>query len=272
MTTHTSTYLLGSEERELRRLEQQAAVLAPATATILRMAGLAPGMRVLDLGSGAGDVALAAAEIVGSGGSVLGVDSSADALKWTRRRALKRDTAPMSFLECDVSEPDPGEFDAVIGRLILLYQPDPVAVLRRYVAGLRPGSIVVSMEYDMPALRALPHSPMLEQLRSWVLSAFERSGLDPALGVRLGRVLAAAGIAEPEVLGLQSYVAPSDPGGVAMGVQMIRTLLPVLEQHGIATAKEVDIETLGARMTAELEDQDAIVLPPTLVGAWGRVV
>lgn len=270
MTTNTSDYLLGSDERELRRLEEQAAVLAPPTEKILRMAGLGAGMRVLDLGSGAGDVAFAAADIVGPDGSVVGVDKSADALNWARRRLQARRLTTVSFRECDLSEPDPNEFDAVIGRLILLYQPDPVAVLRRYVAGMEPGSLVVSMEYDIPAVRAVPITPALEKVRSWLLAAFERSGHDAALGVRLGRVLASAGIAEPEMLGLQTYVAPSDPAGVGMAVSIVRTLLPVIERIGIATAEEVDIETLGARMTAELEAQDAIMVPPTLVGAWGR--
>ena len=58
---HSSGYQLGSGEDELARLELQGATLALATRMIFAAAGLWPGMRVLDLGCGAGDVAFAAA-------------------------------------------------------------------------------------------------------------------------------------------------------------------------------------------------------------------
>ncbi|MGH3586094.1 MAG: class I SAM-dependent methyltransferase [Pseudonocardia sp.] len=264
----TDIYLLGSDEPELRRLEAQGAALAPATATILRLAGLAPGMRVLDLGTGAGDVAFAAADIVGPAGSVLGVDNSADALAWARRRRDARALETVSFVQGDIGEPDPSRFDAVIGRLVLVYEPDPVAVLRRYVEGLPRGAIVVSMEFDMPALRAVPSTPLLGTARGWVLSAFERAGLDPALGIRLGRILEASGIAEPQVFGVQDYAGPADPMRLLAGV--IRTLLPAIERTGVATADEVGIDTLESRLIAGFEGTNAVVLPPTLVGAWGR--
>jgi SAM-dependent methyltransferase len=60
---------------ELARLEAQGAAMAPATRMIFTEAGIRPGMRVLDLGCGAGDVAFLAAELVGPGGSVLGIDT-----------------------------------------------------------------------------------------------------------------------------------------------------------------------------------------------------
>ena len=55
----TDEYLLGHDDDELQRLEGQARALARPTQTILTLAGIEPGMRVLDLGTGAGDVALA---------------------------------------------------------------------------------------------------------------------------------------------------------------------------------------------------------------------
>ena len=69
-------YVLGSDEAEVERLDQQAAAIAPATALLLRAAGIGPGMRVLDLGTGPGHVAFLVAELVGPEGSVLGIDQS----------------------------------------------------------------------------------------------------------------------------------------------------------------------------------------------------
>ena len=63
-------YILGHSPAEVRRLMLQAAILKPITERLLREAGLTPGLRVLDLGCGCGDVAMLAAELVGPNGAV----------------------------------------------------------------------------------------------------------------------------------------------------------------------------------------------------------
>ena len=68
-------YALGHSDREITRLQAQARLLAPITQQFLREAGIAPGMRVLDIGSGAGYVAFLAAELVGPCGAVIGSDT-----------------------------------------------------------------------------------------------------------------------------------------------------------------------------------------------------
>ena len=57
------------------------------TARLLRDAGIRPGMHVLDVGSGAGDVSLIAAELVGPSGSVIGVDRDGPSVELAGRRA-----------------------------------------------------------------------------------------------------------------------------------------------------------------------------------------
>ena len=69
-------YELGHSDRELKRLRLQAQLVDPITRQFFHAAGLERGMRVLDVGSGGGDTALLAAELVGEGGEVLGVDTS----------------------------------------------------------------------------------------------------------------------------------------------------------------------------------------------------
>jgi ubiquinone/menaquinone biosynthesis C-methylase UbiE len=133
-------YPLGDSTTELARLERQAAFFGDLTEDLLRRAGLDQGMRMLGIGCGAGDVSLLAARLVGPTGAVFGVDRSAEAVAWARRRATAAGVAWAEFAasELDQVEP-PGAFDALIGRLILLYLPDPAAVLRQ-LAGQ--GSVV----------------------------------------------------------------------------------------------------------------------------------
>ena len=72
--TRRSEYVLGRSERESQRLVKQSIFLRPSTERVFRKAGITAGMRVLDIGCGAGDVSFLAAELVGPTGSVVGVD------------------------------------------------------------------------------------------------------------------------------------------------------------------------------------------------------
>jgi ubiquinone/menaquinone biosynthesis C-methylase UbiE len=55
-------YVLGHSPFELERLARQERLIGPATRQYFQAAGIAPGMRVLDVGSGTGVVAFRAAE------------------------------------------------------------------------------------------------------------------------------------------------------------------------------------------------------------------
>jgi SAM-dependent methyltransferase len=80
-------YILGHDRDELDRLIDQARFFGDLTEEVLRRAGVGPGMRVLDLGCGTGDVSFLAARLVGPTGAVLGVDRSPEAVAVAERRA-----------------------------------------------------------------------------------------------------------------------------------------------------------------------------------------
>jgi 2-polyprenyl-3-methyl-5-hydroxy-6-metoxy-1,4-benzoquinol methylase len=82
------TYPLTRSAGEYERLRRQAGFLGGTTDRLFRAAGIESGMRVLDVGCGAGDVALLAAGLVGSGGEVVGVDTDRSALEVARGRAV----------------------------------------------------------------------------------------------------------------------------------------------------------------------------------------
>src|SRR5215472_15226595 len=122
----TSQYVLGTAESEHDRLVRQAALLAPYTERLFREAGVGPRQRVLDIGSGMGDVALLAAQVVGPQGQVVGIDVDHAALAQARQRAEAHGLRNVTFLETDLAQfTAESSFDAVVGRLTLQFVPQP---------------------------------------------------------------------------------------------------------------------------------------------------
>ena len=79
-------YELGHSDWELKRLQTQARLVDPITRRYFLEAGLEPGMRVLDIGSGGGDVALLVAAIITESGEVVGIDRSPVAVDTAQAR------------------------------------------------------------------------------------------------------------------------------------------------------------------------------------------
>jgi SAM-dependent methyltransferase len=258
----------GIGEDELARLEAQGAALAPATRMIFIEAGIQPGMRVLDLGCGAGDVAFLAADLVGPRGSVVGVDRSPEALARARLRAEQRGLTQVRFVEGDLQDPAPGgPFDAIVERLVLMWVPDPAALLRQQATVLRPGGLVVPVEMDLSTIRWLPETPFATQVKSWLVQAFAKAGIS-TLGPRLWTVLQQAGLRPLGMVGIQPHFGPGDPVGVATAVENVRLAAPLIVGTGVATADEIGMETFEQRLRDEQQRSQAVAANPMLLSAW----
>lgn len=51
----------------------------------------------------------------------------------------------------------------------------------------------------------------------------------------------------------------------------LRSLLPMVERVGVATAAEIEIDTLAERLRTEVLENQACIMPPPLIGAWTRL-
>jgi len=147
-------YALGHSKRELARLEKQASFYADFTRTVLLKAGLGPGMRVLDVGCGVGDMAMEAARLVGPAGEVVGIDRSDAALDAARARAADAGLSQARFERMDLHElPRLGDFDAIIGRFILLHVRTPYEIFRTLTARLKPAERQPSSRWTLRRCR-----------------------------------------------------------------------------------------------------------------------
>ena len=265
-------YLLGHAADEQQRLMSQANYIGELTAQLFRSAGLSRGMRVLDIGCGVGDVSLLAADMVGAQGEVIGVDNSAAAIATARQRASQAGVTNVRFVcaDLDAFEPD-APFDAIVGRLVLLYFPDPAALLRRLLRHLVPGGLVACHEIDIESVRSEPHCELLAQTVERIVEAFRRSRLDVRTGLKLSPIFEQAGLPAPRMIAAARVERGAGAALHEYAAATTRTLLPVIEQTGIASGAEVGIDTLAARLCAEALQLDATLISPAYIGAWSRL-
>lgn len=268
----TQPYVLGHSDTELRRLAMQSAFWGELTEDVFQRAGIDDGMHVLDIGSGAGDVSFLAARMVGPSGSVLGIDRSEDAVKRASARAAELGLSWCRFSVAGVEAFETGQrFDAVVGRLVLMYLNDPARTLRSLARHLRPGGIVAFHEIILSSMHCVPPIPLMRQVAHWVLTAFERGGAELDMGLRLPATFRAAGLTPAEPYAAARPVAGADSAGYEVLAAVTRSLLPAIEKFGIATPAEVDIDTLADRLRDATIAADACWLSPVMVGAWARV-
>lgn len=267
------TYGPGHADHELQRLKVQARLIEPITRRWMVEAGIRTGMRVLDVGSGVGDVALLVAELIGPTGEVVGTDRAGSALTAATERMRALNIANVTFREGDPSEMSFGDpFDAVVGRYVLMYQPDPAGMVRRLVARVRSGGVIVFHEPYRDGLRSYP--PVATYDRAWQLvdDAFRGTGADPTMGIKLHSTFVAAGLPAP-TMRMESVIA----GGadcadhIHFEVDPLRTLLPQVERLGLATAAEIGIDTYVDRVRDELMKSGGVIVGRCEVAAWARV-
>ena len=211
-------------------------------------------------------MALTLAEFVGAEGKVVGVDLNPDILKTAQARADAAGFSNIEFIVGDTRTLEhPDDFDAVAGRLVLMYMADPADALRHLATHLRPGGIAAFQEaYFAPYIVAEhPDTPLANKLIDWGRTVFERSGAHLDLGIELYQAFVDAGLPEPTLHFEAPMGGPEGWPGYEYLANSFRSLVPLLEAYGIATADELDVDTLAERIQAEVAAaKRPIMLPP----------
>lgn len=266
-----SFYALGHSEHELRRLSRQGNAFEPFTRQLFEEAGITQGMRVLDVGCGSGDVAFLAANLVGHSGEVVGGDRERKAVDWASWRAHSHGLTNVKFVEGDPAEMEfDQQFDAIVGRLVLMYYPDPVDAIRKLIRHVRPEGLIVFQEIDLANARSLPVAPLYERSITWIKQTLSASGARIHLGSELYPVFLAAGLPGPSMR-MDALVGGGPQCPVYEIVsELVQSLLPAMEKLKIASPAEVGVSTLEQRMRDEVVALKGVVLSAGFIGAWSR--
>jgi ubiquinone/menaquinone biosynthesis C-methylase UbiE len=270
--TANAEYVMGHTDRERRRLALQAAILNPQTDSFLRRAGISAGMSVLDLGCGIGEVSLIAARLIGPHGKLHGIDLDPSALEIARQRIRSAGHDQVTFEQANVAEHVPAEqYDAVIGRHILIHTKDALEVLKAVVAMVRDGGLVAFQEYDLSWLpRNYPDMPLVSDVRDRIIEFFMRAVPRPDIGSQLFHLMQEAGLPPAECRA--ECVMDGGPHSPVYEwiAETVMSLAPKFEALGMKPLEDTDSESLARKMREEALQKRGVIFGPMMVGAFAR--
>jgi SAM-dependent methyltransferase len=189
-------YVHGTSPEEQRRLARLNEMMNTAS-----LAELLPvrGTRILDVGSGLGQLTRAMARAAGAGARAVGVERSAEQIAEAERLAREDgDNGLAEFrlgdaLAMPLADAEWGTFDLAHARFLLEHVADPLAVVTQMVRAVRPGGRIVLADDDHDLLRLHPEPPGLRPVWEAYQRTYDRAGNDPIIGRRLPALLHAAG-------------------------------------------------------------------------------
>lgn len=263
-------YVLGHTTRELDRLDLQGMIYGPITRRALLDGGLQAGMRVLDVGCGSGDVSRLAGEIVGETGFVLGVDLDDGSIQSARERT---NLPHVSFQVGEASAvAEDGAFDVLIGRFILMHQPNPAAFLAQAAKAVRPGGHIIFVESHMAAIldgeHSFPRSALYDKVIRWKCDVVAAAGADIRSGLALHATFQAAGLPAPQTH--LEAVVEGGPDSILYRymAESIRSMLPMAAKYKVTGFDEATVDRLEARLRDHVVDNRGVIVCWPAVAAW----
>lgn len=206
----------------------------------------------------------------GGTGSVVAIDQAEPLLAVAERRRAEAGADRVRFVRGDARTfRDDQPFDAIVTRLLLFHLPDAREVVRHHLGALRPGGVLLAIDFDVGAARADPPVELVTTALGWVEAAFRSAGANPRIGAHLASLLRDAGVQDVASFGVQAYLGPEDGRGPAVLAGVVRSLAGQILATGIAAEAELGLATLQDRIAQDVAAASAVVLPPTVAGAWG---
>ena len=266
MLRESNEYALGNAAAEHERLVRQAAWLSAHTERFFRWAGIGPGQRVLDLGSGVGDVALIAARLVGPAGEVVGAERDTRAIARAADRMTELGLKNVRFTHTDVSNLAIEQpFDAAVGRYILMFLRDPVSALSDISRLVRPGGVIAFQEPSLASfLEACENLPLWRTSAVLMVDTFHRTGTNTQMGPELATAFVRAGLPEPETC------TDTLVGAERWMPDVLQSLAPQIQRLGLALTQLGNLETLYQRLLDQAAARSVRPPLPAILGAWAR--
>ena len=260
-------YVIRGGREGYDRLLVLAAVHRAGTLDLVERAGVGAGMRCLDLGCGGGEVTFDLARIVGPSGSVLGLDMDDVKLALARSVAAQHGLEQVEFRQADVSRwADPQAFDVVYARALLQHLPEPLDLLRRMWAAVRPGGVLIAEDTDFERAFCDPPNEGFDFVIGTYVALLARRGADANIGRRLFGHVRSLGAAD---VNLSATLLPFSSGhekGLLASTLEFTSAAMVAE----GLASQADVAAAYESLARHVEDPDTVVAGPAMVQVWAR--
>jgi SAM-dependent methyltransferase len=263
-------YVIRGGEAGYDRLALLARTRWPDTAALFARAGLSSGMHCVDLGCGGGHVTLEMARLVAPAGSVVGVDMDEVKLGLAREAAAEAALANVEFRQLNVADwAEPGGFDAVFCRFLLQHLSEPVDLLRRMWAAVRPGGVLVVEDADFDGWCCHPPNDGFDFFVRSYAETLKRRGGDHSYGRKLHAGFAAADIPCAEIRMVQPVWTEGE--GKTLAWSTLEATADAIVAERVASRDEVTAALVSLRQFTA--DTQTLISGPRVFQLWsGRPV
>lgn len=230
-------YIFDSVEQrgEFERLRLIETAFDHRTHEVIEKAGISAGWRCLEVGAGTGSILKWMSDVVGSEGSVIGVDKNTrfiENINTKQVEIIKGDILDVEFEQ---------DFDLIHGRYVLIHIQESEQVISKLINLLKPGGILILEEPDFTSAQVLNDSLHSEHQRvnAAMNQMFVDLGLDPAFGLKLPLILQSKGLMVEDVISEQHLCSGNAPVAQVMG----RSAATLTQKYiGTQKASEKDVQ------------------------------
>jgi len=264
--SNEGTYSLGSSDAEEERL--QSYIEAFGQRRLLKQ--IKPGMKILDVGCGAGSVSMLLAQATGPDGTLHGVDLEPEQLDRARARAEAEGLSNTTFQTADATRlPFKDEsFDFIYAKFLLLHLPDPMAALADMYRVLRPGGTLFIYDIDTGGAMFWPPGIPAEQAWDLIVQGLTSAGADVHIGRKLFSYLDAVGLQNLQIRPESVAACAANPhirkGATIQLRAVLRTLAERVVERGFVSA-----DALNQLLEAMVEERTGELFTTSAFAAWG---
>jgi len=217
-----------------------------------------------------GDVTIIAAQLVGAAGHVTSIDLDQASIETAQRRAVAFGLENTSFNRADIAAyVPPNPFDAIVGRLVLQFVPDPIAIIKRLHGMLRQGGILALQEPTWKlTLTYSAHLPLRLSVTKAVRDAFQAGGASTEMEQQLYQGFIASGFQEPQLRA--ELPVGNSPEFRSLLPDLLAALMPNIMAKSLTIGHLGDLNTLKDRLDQELDKENSFASYVALIGAFGH--